>query len=169
MASEVGKRRLLAISLTVAVLAAGAYFSKWPGWPGTDAQPLPDSGQEAMAPGATGASVAGSYLPPNASSAKPLDPVALRAALAEERKISARPEAQPPKTYIGPDGKPHEIVYNKSWILSLTPVEKEQYQAELMDQLKQNPQAFAKLYNLDPKFVEEVAAGRKPFPSAVMQ
>lgn len=169
MVLQGGKRRWLAISATVVVLAAGAYYSTWPVRPDKSAQSAGDSTQGVIDPAATTGPVAGSYLPPDPSAAKPMDPAALRAALAHEREVSARAEAQPPKTFIGPDGKPHEIVYNQSWILSLTPTEREQYQAELMDQLKKDPEGFARLYNLNPKFVEEVAAGRKPFPTGVMQ
>lgn len=170
MAEKRSFKRPAAFAAAVAILAVGAYYARPPDLGKGGSVPTETSEQGAPLSGADSGSVAGAYPRPAFDpAASPVDPVALRAAIAQERMVSAKAEAQAPKTYIGPDGKPQEIVYNQSFILSLTPVEKEQYEAEMLDQLKQNPEAFAKLYNLDPKFVEEVAAGRKPFPTAVLQ
>ncbi|WP_408952450.1 hypothetical protein [Lysobacter sp. Hz 25] len=87
-------------------------------------------------------------------------------AIAAERVRSAAPQAQPPQTYIGPDGKPHPIVYNQG--LSLSPGARERLKKELLVEMRERPDAVAKIYEMSEEDIAAVVAGKKPFPEALL-
>jgi hypothetical protein len=87
-------------------------------------------------------------------------------AIAAERVRSAAPQAQPPQTYIGPDGKPHPIVYNQG--LSLSPGARERLKKELLVEMRERPDAVAQIYEMSKEDIAAVVAGKKPFPEALL-
>lgn len=87
-------------------------------------------------------------------------------AITAERVRSAAPQAQPPQTYIGPDGKPHPIVYNQG--LSLSPGARERLKKELLVEMRERPDAVAKIYEMSKEDIAAVVAGTKPFPEALL-
>lgn len=86
--------------------------------------------------------------------------------VAAEKTRSALPQAQPPSTYLGPDGKQHEIAYNQG--LSLSPGAREQLKRELLAQMKQHPEAVSRIYRISLDDITAVVAGTKPFPEKLL-
>ncbi|MGH8081527.1 MAG: hypothetical protein ACREP7_13215 [Lysobacter sp.] len=113
-----------------------------------------------QAPAAQGAADSG-INPADTLSAKPSPQIAIA-----ERMRSIAPQAQPPNTYIGPDGKPHEIVYNQG--LNLSPGTREQLKRELLAQMQQHPDAVSRIYAISKGDIAAVVAGTKPFPEELL-
>jgi hypothetical protein len=83
-----------------------------------------------------------------------------------EQRGSAAPEAQPPQTYIGPDGKEHPIVYNKS--LRLTDQQQAETKKIIMDDMKRHPEAFAQIYGMELEEIQLIVQGKREFPHEIM-
>lgn len=88
------------------------------------------------------------------------------AAVAAEHTRSASAQAQPPRNYIGPDGKQHEIVYNQG--LNLSPGAREQLKRELLAQMRKQPEAVSRIYQISPADIAAVVAGTKAFPEKLL-
>ncbi|MBW8811655.1 MAG: hypothetical protein JF591_23155, partial [Lysobacter sp.] len=73
---------------------------------------------------------------------------------------------QPPRTYVGPDGKPHEIVYNQG--LNLSPGAREQLKRELLAQMRKHPESVSRIYQISPADIAAVLAGTKAFPEKLL-
>ena len=110
-------------------------------------------------PAADGA-IAPSAIEPPGSAVPPA-----QAALAE-RVRSAAPQAQPPRTYVGPDGKPREIVYNQGLVLSSGA--REQLKQELLAQMRKHPDAVSQIYGVSRADIAAVLDGTKPFPESLL-
>lgn len=87
-------------------------------------------------------------------------------AVAAEHTRSASAKAQPPATFTGPDGKPHDIVYNQGLILS--PGARAQLKRELLAQMQQHPDAVSRIYQISKDDIAAVVAGNKPFPEKLL-
>lgn len=88
------------------------------------------------------------------------------AAVAAEHTRSASTQAQPPRSYTGPDGKQHEIVYNQG--LNLSPGAREQLKRELLAQMRKHPEAVSRIYRISPADIAAVVAGTKAFPEKLL-
>ncbi|MBT2751404.1 MULTISPECIES: hypothetical protein [unclassified Lysobacter] len=86
--------------------------------------------------------------------------------LAAERARNISSQAQPPRTYTGPDGKQHEIVYNQG--LNLSPGTREQLKRQLLAQMQQHPDAVSRIYAISKDDIAAVVAGTKPFPDELL-
>jgi hypothetical protein len=143
------------VVVALAVLAARPLWNRDAADIASDARPAnPDDGIGAAPDGAD----------------RPLDTESSAArrneAITAERVRSAAPQAQPPQTYIGPDGKPHPIVYNQG--LSLSPGARERLKKELLVEMRERPDAVAKIYEMSKEDIAAVVEGRKPFPEALL-
>lgn len=153
----------VAIALAIGVALILAVLVGRPTWNDADPQnaqagnSLAPSRQESPAPAASGAPDQHPYGSP------PADRVQ---AAAQERVRSAQPEAQAPQSYVGPDGKTHEIVYNQG--LTLSDQERALLKKELLEDMRQHPFAFSKIYGMTEEDVKAVLAGTKPFPEALL-
>jgi len=88
-----------------------------------------------------------------------------QAALAETVR-SAAPQAQPPQSYKGPDGKQHEIVYNQG--LALSPGAREELKRQRLQQMRDQPEAISKIYGIGRDEIAAVLAGKRPFPDRLI-
>ena len=84
----------------------------------------------------------------------------------EERVRSAAPQAQPPRTFIGPDGKPQEIVYNQG--LALSPGARDQLKQQLLAEMRAHPEAVSQIYGISRADIAAVLDGTKPFPESLL-
>lgn len=160
--------RLPMALLASAVLILGV--SIWKPW---SARPLPGSPHAASAPAgedALGAAPAQASQQASAQ-AQPIGQspqlsAQQQQAVVAEKVRSAAPQAQPPQTYIGPDGKPHEIVYNQG--LSLSPGAREELKRQRLQQMRQQPEAISKMYGIGMDEIAAIVAGKRPFPDRLI-
>lgn len=94
-----------------------------------------------------------------------LTPQQRQAAVAEKTR-SASPQAQPPQSYRGPDGKQHEIVYNQG--LALSPGAREELKRQRLQQMREQPEAISKIYGIGRDEIAAVLAGTRPFPDRLI-
>ena len=100
--------------------------------------------------------------------AAPVMTTAMRArAAADEQRRSAAPQAQPPSSYTGPDGQPHEIVYNQGLVLS--PHSREQLKRELLAQMRSHPESVSRVYQISPADIAAIVAGTQAFPDKLLE
>lgn len=84
----------------------------------------------------------------------------------QEQRNSAAVEAQPPQTYIGPDGKEYQIAYNQG--LRLTDQQQAQARKAILDDMKRHPEAFAQVYGMELEEVQLIVQGKREFPHRIM-
>ncbi|SDY80947.1 hypothetical protein SAMN04487939_106198 [Lysobacter sp. yr284] len=89
-----------------------------------------------------------------------------RQAVVAETVRSAAPQAQPPQSYKGPDGKQHEIVYNQG--LALSPGAREELKRQRLQQMRDQPEAISKIYGIGRDEIAAVLAGKRPFPDRLI-
>lgn len=122
--------------------------------------------EEALVQSGTAAQTdyAGAPAAPSAgSNATRIEPVAARAI---EVRNSNAAQAEAPQTYIGPDGKEHQIVYNQG--LNLDEDEVRQLRAEVLKDMRVHPDAFVRLYGLELEDVQAIASGKREFPEELL-
>jgi hypothetical protein len=73
-----------------------------------------------------------------------------------------------PKTYVGIDGKPHQIQYNGAGQSATEELRREDRRKVLMDELKANPAAFARSHDLSMKEVGWILDGSSDFPERLL-
>ena len=88
-----------------------------------------------------------------------------QSAIAEQVR-SAAPQAQPPQSYKGPDGKQHDIVYNQG--LALSASAREELKRQRLQQMREQPEAIAKIYGMGRDEIAAVLAGKRPFPDRLI-
>jgi predicted lipid-binding transport protein (Tim44 family) len=85
-------------------------------------------------------------------------------AAAAERKSSEQPSAQPPRTFLGPDGRAHLISYD-----SANPPDSndpEQVRAGLLEDMRNHPRNIQRSYGMPLADIEAIVAGKRPVPEA---
>lgn len=85
-----------------------------------------------------------------------------------EKEIANSAAAEPPKTYLGPDGRPHAFDYSKPG-QDLVEQARQMRRRQLMAELMANPAAFAAAHNLDQKQVRWIADGESDFSEDLLQ
>ena len=93
-------------------------------------------------------------------------PRTLEEAKRVESFTSATRQAQPPQTYVGPDGKEHAIVYNQG--LNLDSQETRQLEREIIRDMRAHPEVFVGLHGLEMADVEAIVAGKKRLPRELL-
>jgi hypothetical protein len=81
---------------------------------------------------------------------------------ARERAVSASPEAQPVRTFRGPDGRPHMIRYDPS--ARLDDNDPVQLRAAVLEDMRNHPRNIQDAYDLPLADIDLILAGRKPLP-----
>lgn len=152
------QRTPLLIALAIALAIAGATIYKQTRLDRKDVLGGPDTQARTHQADASAASNAGS-----AASSTRIDPVAARAI---EVRNSNATQAEAPQTYIGPDGKEHQIVYNQG--LNLDKDEVRQLRAEVLKDMRAHPDAFVRLYGLELEDVQAIASGKREFPEELL-
>ncbi len=96
---------------------------------------------------------------PVSAPAPALDPAI---ALAKERAISAAPEAQPVRTFRGPDGRPHMIQYD----VATKPDDHDpvQLREAVLADMRNHPRNIVNAYDIPLADIELIVQGRKPMP-----
>lgn len=87
-------------------------------------------------------------------------------AVVAEKTRSAAPQAQPPQSYKGPDGKQHDIVYNQG--LALSAGAREELKRQRLQQMRDQPEAISKIYGIGRDEIAAVLAGKQPFPDRLI-
>jgi hypothetical protein len=84
------------------------------------------------------------------------------AELERERTVSASPDAQPVRTFRGPDGRPHMIRYDPAETLDDNdPV---QVRAAVLADMRNHPRNIQNAYDIPLADIDLIVAGRKPWP-----
>lgn len=79
-----------------------------------------------------------------------------------ERKSSAQPSAQPPRTFLGPDGRAHLISYD-----SANPPDSsdpEQVREGLLQDMRNHPRNIQRSYDIPLADIQAILAGKRPVP-----
>lgn len=153
------QRTPLLIALAIALAIAGVTLYRQAGHDPKGGLVQPDTeaitGQQddASAPSRPGAS----------ANAAIHDPVVAQAI---EQHNSSTAQAEAPQTYIGPDGKEHQIVYNQG--MNLDKQEVQQLKAEIIKDMRLHPEAFARLYGMELDEVQAIASGKREFPKELL-
>ena len=111
--------------------------------------------------------IPGGYVAPRLEDATPLEIEAMRSA--EVERSAGSPE--PPASFFGADGKRHPFQYNQSSKLSKTTAEEEDREVRrklLMQQLRADPQKFARDNNLATKEAQWILDGTEDFPDRLL-
>lgn len=149
--------RLPMALLGSAVLILGVFI--WKPWSAPRA-PAPQAAPAAVADDGIGAAPAAQI-----GEAPQLTPQQQQAIIAEKTR-SAAPQAQPPRTFKGPDGKQHEIVYNQG--LALSAGAREELKRQRLQQMREQPEAISKIYGIGRDEIAAVLAGKQPFPDRLI-
>jgi len=164
------KSRKIAIAagLVVAITIAGTTGVKMLSAPGTDS--LRDTAGTAKdTPGSTmtgGSEVAdaGGYA---ISGSSVSDTAAVsRQMILQEQRVSTAPDSQPPRTTMGPDGKPRDIVYNQG--MRLNHAQLMELKAVMLEDMKLHPEAFAQVYGMEAEEIQEILSGKREFPHSIL-
>ena len=101
---------------------------------------------------------------------RPAAPVAAApdpaAEAAREADVSARPESQPPRTYRGPDGRPHLINYEVG--KTLDDSDAALVRAAVLEDMRNHPRNIVSSYDIPLADVEAIVAGKKPYPDELL-
>ena len=95
--------------------------------------------------------------PPAAAAASPAAPATPAAA-----DRSAVPESQPVRTFRGPDGLPHIIVYDPAKVPDNS--DPAQVRAAVLEDMRNHPTNIQRSYDLTAAQVAEILAGKRPLP-----
>ena len=117
---------------------------------------------------AVAAFMLGQRAKPEASpaAAVPAPAAASTAAPADDAEVSALPASQPVRTFRGPDGLPHIIVYDPA----KTPDnnDPEQVRAALLEDMKNHPTNIERSYDLTAAQIADIVAGKAPVPESML-
>jgi hypothetical protein len=101
---------------------------------------------------------------------RPAAPVAAAhdpaAEAAREADVSSRPESQPPRTYRGPDGRPHLINYEVG--KTLDDSDATLVRAAVLEDMRNHPRNIVSSYDIPLADVEAIVAGKKPYPDELL-
>ena len=113
-----------------------------------------------------GAFVLGTRMRDPAPAVTPPAKISPEQAAAAERASSEQPSAQPPRTFLGPDGRAHLISYD-----SANPPDSddpEQVRAGLLEDMRNHPRNIVSSYDIPLADVEAIVAGKKPYPDELL-
>ena len=102
---------------------------------------------------------------PTVDAAAPASSATVAPPLGEDA-TSKLPSSQPVRTFRGPDGLPHLIVYDQT-----NPPDKndpDQVRAAMLEDMKNHPRNIVRSYDLTREQVDDIVAGRKPFPPELL-
>lgn len=104
------------------------------------------------------------YSAPPIESMTPSEVAALRAA-----EVERSAKSQPPKTFVGIDGKQHVLQYNQTAQSRAIEESREVRRALLMKQMMADPQRFARDNRLSLKEVQWILDGDSDFPDRMLE
>ena len=98
--------------------------------------------------------------------ATPAAPATAAAAAGSEPDRSKLPSSQPVRTFRGPDGLPHLIVYDPANPPDNDDVE--QVRAGLLEDMRNHPGNIVRSYDLTEAQIAEIVAGKRPVPDSML-
>ena len=104
--------------------------------------------------------------PAPAPVASPATPAATAAAAASDADRSKLPSSQPVRTFRGPDGLPHIIVYDPAKLPDNNDVE--QVRAAVLEDMRNHPTNIVRSYDLTEAQIAEIVAGKRPVPETML-
>ena len=93
-------------------------------------------------------------------------PVPAAAPARSEADTSALPSSQPVRTFRGPDGMPHIIVYDPAKLPDNN--DPQQVRAALLEDMKNHPTNIERAYDLTPAQIAEIVAGKRAIPDVML-
>ena len=96
---------------------------------------------------------------PASTAAAPMDE---GAAKAREDATSAKPSSQPVRTFRGPNGLPHIIVYDPAKLPDNT--DPAQVRAAVLEDMKNHPGNIERSYDRSKAQIQDIVAGKQPLP-----
>ena len=103
---------------------------------------------------------------PAAPAVAPATAAAAAAAKLDDSKTSALPSSQPVRTFRGPDGLPHIIVYDPANVPDNT--DPAQVRAAVLEDMKNHPTNIERAYDLSQAQIAEIVAGKRPVPESML-
>ncbi len=162
------KKIALVAGLAFAIAIAGTTAVKMLSAPGTDSSTdtagIAEDGPAGRMTDGRAAVDARGY-PISGSSLSGTPPVSQQV-IAQEQRSSTAANSEPPRTTIGPDGKPREIVYNQG--MRLTHTQLMQFKAVILEDMKRHPEAFAQAYGMELEEIQEILSGKREFPQRIL-
>ena len=81
-------------------------------------------------------------------------------------EVSKLPSSQPVRTFRGPDGLPHMIVYDPANPPDNT--DPAQVRAAVLEDMKNHPRNIERAYDLTEAQIAEIVEGKRAFPEAML-
>jgi hypothetical protein len=103
---------------------------------------------------------------PEPVASAPAAPATTGSAAASEPDRSSLPSSQPVRTFRGPDGLPHIIVYDPAKPPDNN--DAEQVRAAVLEDMRNHPRNIVRSYDLTEAQIAEIVAGKRPVPDSML-
>ena len=103
---------------------------------------------------------------PGPVAATPAAPATSGAAAESEADRSSLPSSQPVRTFRGPDGLPHIIVYDPAKLPDNN--DPEQVREAVLQDMRNHPRNIVRSYDLTEAQIAEILAGKRPLPDYML-